>query len=221
MNYYQGGFTMENNTHSLQLKTDTLSRILDIATEEFQKNGFQKASLREIVKKAGVTTGAFYGYYKSKEELFEALVGDTADTMLAFFEKEEKDFENLPEEEQLKRMGVPTDSYIEKVCQYAFENRKALKLILTAGSGTRYEDFIHQLTEREERSTHKFIEVLSKHGYNVQPLNPYVEHVLYSGMYASFFELIVHDVPTDEAMKCARSIVDFYTAGWMSIFGSR
>ena len=30
---------------------------------------------RNIVKNAGVTTGAFYGYYKSKEELFDALVG--------------------------------------------------------------------------------------------------------------------------------------------------
>lgn len=31
----------------------------------------QAASLRNIVKTAGVTTGAFYGYYKSKEEAKE------------------------------------------------------------------------------------------------------------------------------------------------------
>ena len=28
------------------------------------------------MKSVGMTTGAFYGYYKSKEELFEALVGE-------------------------------------------------------------------------------------------------------------------------------------------------
>ena len=32
--------------------------------------GIQRASLRSIVKAAGVTTGALYGYYGSKEALF-------------------------------------------------------------------------------------------------------------------------------------------------------
>ena len=38
------------------------------------EKGFQKASLRNIVKIAGVTTGAFYRCYSSKEVLFAALV---------------------------------------------------------------------------------------------------------------------------------------------------
>lgn len=47
------------------------------AKAEFMEKGFQAASLRNIVKTAGVTTGAFYGYYNSKEELFSAVVADT------------------------------------------------------------------------------------------------------------------------------------------------
>lgn len=53
----------------------TLDRILSAAMEEFLAKGFKSASLRNIVKTAGVTTGAFYGYYDSKEALFEALAG--------------------------------------------------------------------------------------------------------------------------------------------------
>ena len=49
----------------------TLERIQQAARVEFLEKGFQGASLRNIVKAAGVTTGAFYGYYKSKEELFD------------------------------------------------------------------------------------------------------------------------------------------------------
>lgn len=41
----------------------TLELILNAAKEEFLDNGFKSASLRNIVKKAGVTTGAFYGYF--------------------------------------------------------------------------------------------------------------------------------------------------------------
>ena len=50
----------------------TLESIQRAAMQEFLDKGFQGASLRQIVKNAGVTTGAFYGYYASKEELFEA-----------------------------------------------------------------------------------------------------------------------------------------------------
>ena len=57
----------------------TLERIHQVAKEEFLKKGFRSASLRNIVKLAGLTTGAFYGYYKSKAEVFEALVAEHYD----------------------------------------------------------------------------------------------------------------------------------------------
>ena len=52
----------------------TQERILEAARAEFLDKGFRTASLRTIVKTAGVTTGALYGYYDSKEALFDALV---------------------------------------------------------------------------------------------------------------------------------------------------
>lgn len=57
----------------------TLDLIRSAAMQEFLEKGFKSASLRNIVKTAGVTTGAFYGYFKSKEDLFEALVGEQYD----------------------------------------------------------------------------------------------------------------------------------------------
>ena len=50
----------------------TLENIHQAAKAEFLEKGYKDASLRNIVKSVGMTTGAFYGYYKSKEELFEA-----------------------------------------------------------------------------------------------------------------------------------------------------
>ena len=38
----------------------TLEKIQEAAMAEFLDKGFQGASLRQIVKNAGVTTGAFY-----------------------------------------------------------------------------------------------------------------------------------------------------------------
>ena len=54
----------------------TLGTIHTAAKAEFLEKGFKSASLRNIVKNAGVTTGAFYGYYDSIDELFEVLVDE-------------------------------------------------------------------------------------------------------------------------------------------------
>ena len=52
--------------------TATLENIQEAALTEFLDKGFLGASLRQIVKNAGVTTGAFNGYFPNKEALFAA-----------------------------------------------------------------------------------------------------------------------------------------------------
>ena len=59
------------------------------------EKGYKGASLRNIVKSVGMTTGAFYGYYKSKEELFEALVGEHYEYILERFKKAQREFAEL------------------------------------------------------------------------------------------------------------------------------
>ena len=65
--------------------TATLEKIQEAALAEFLDKGFQGASLRQIVKNAGVTTGAFYGYFSSKEALFNALVEPHAAALMGKF----------------------------------------------------------------------------------------------------------------------------------------
>jgi AcrR family transcriptional regulator len=57
-------------------RADTAKRrqILDGARRTFLANGFDAASMNEIAREAGVSKGTLYVYFKSKEELFEAIV---------------------------------------------------------------------------------------------------------------------------------------------------
>ena len=75
-----------------EVEQTTLHLILSAAMQEFLEKGFKSASLRNIVKTAGVTTGALYGYYDSKEDLFEALVGKHYNFLLDCFRKAQKEF---------------------------------------------------------------------------------------------------------------------------------
>ena len=53
---------------------ETKARLLESARQEFIEKGYMKASLRNICKNAGVTTGALYFFFDSKEDLFEEIV---------------------------------------------------------------------------------------------------------------------------------------------------
>lgn len=54
----------------------TRNLILDAAAEAFDARGFAGASLSDILARAGVTKGALYFHFASKEELAKALVDE-------------------------------------------------------------------------------------------------------------------------------------------------
>ena len=75
--------------------TATLEKIQEAALAEFLDKGFQGTSLRQIVKNAGMTTGAFYGYFSSKEALFNALVESHATALMGKFMEAQISFAEL------------------------------------------------------------------------------------------------------------------------------
>lgn len=52
----------------------TLRELLDVAEQVFVRNGYDRAQVERIAAGAGRTRGAVYAHFKSKEELFLALL---------------------------------------------------------------------------------------------------------------------------------------------------
>ena len=52
--------------------------ILQAAREVFGELGFDASTVRDIIRRTNLSVGAFYNYYRSKEEVFEALSDDAA-----------------------------------------------------------------------------------------------------------------------------------------------
>jgi len=51
----------------------TRARILDAAKEVFEESGFLEARISDIAERAGLSHGAFYHYFESKEQIFREL----------------------------------------------------------------------------------------------------------------------------------------------------
>lgn len=61
---------------------NTREHILDVTLKLFLQKSFKEVTLKEIVEKTGLSKGAFYHYFTSKEQLFLELVNDVLSSVL-------------------------------------------------------------------------------------------------------------------------------------------
>lgn len=57
-----------------QRSEETRTRILEAAVKQFSINGYNAASVDNICEQAGVSKGAFYHHFKTKQDVFLALL---------------------------------------------------------------------------------------------------------------------------------------------------
>jgi AcrR family transcriptional regulator len=60
----------------------TRARLLDAAKQIFEEKGFLEARISDIAERAGLSHGAFYHYFDSKEQIFRE-VAETLDALLS------------------------------------------------------------------------------------------------------------------------------------------
>lgn len=197
---------------------NTLENILKAAKNEFLEKGYQTASLRNIVKNAGVTTGAFYGYYKSKEELFDALVSEQYEHIMKMYVDVQNRFKELDADTQQNSMGEISGDSMADMLDYMYEYEDEFRLILTCSKGTKYENMVHEMSDIEVQATHDFIKVMEGKGKVIKKIDPMLEHMLISGMFSAFFELLIHKNDIKEAKIYLKQLRAFYTAGWKELF---
>ena len=192
---------------------------MTVGKKEFLEKGYKDASLRNIVKQAGVTTGAFYGYYPDKEALFHALVSPAAKGLREYFVKTQQGFANLPTEQKISQMHSYTEEPMRYLLSYIYEHFDAFKLIVCRSNGTDYAHYIDSLVEIETQSTQEFIKAAKKAGYRINEVKPELIHILSSAYFYGVFEVVIHDMPKEDADEYVADITAFHRAGWDKIFG--
>ena len=198
----------------------TLEKIQQAALTEFLDKGFLSASLRQIVKNAGVTTGAFYGYFSCKEALFASIVEPHAAALMGRFMEAQTSFAGRPEAEQPEQMGEDSESCLDWMVDYICQNREPVKLLLCRAEGTGYESFVHNMVEVEVEYTLRYMEVLRRLGRRVPTLSRSLCHIIASGMFNGLFEVVIHDMPYEQALRDVKQLRAFYTAGWLELVGA-
>ena len=201
--------------------SETERRILETAKKEFLERGFQGTSMRRIAALAGVTTGALYGYFDSKEKIFDSLVEDSYNAVMNAYKDAHVEFAALPYDTQVSGMGDITAKCVEWCLEYIYDHLDEFRLILMCSEGTRYTNMADEMMKIEEESTEEFISLMRKNGMEIPEIDPLLEHMVTSGYFTSFFEVVKHSVPREDARIYIHNLQAFYKAGWERLFGMR
>lgn len=117
-------------------RKQTEQKLIQSGMVEFLKKGYAKANLREICKEAGVTTGAFYFSFESKEALLSAIldpvIADYSHMMSQLAQREEADPDTAEDNER-------------QIMEYLSAHRKEAIILMDRAEGSRYENFRQQV----------------------------------------------------------------------------
>lgn len=127
------------------LKEDIRESIRLASIEEFKENGYEKASMRSIASKAGISVGNLYRYFSDKHSLFDQIVSKIYEHII-----HNDDFEfkmifldiNL-----LDHMDL-----INQVFSSRRGHRDELYILLEKSKGSKYEDIKFLMIEKMERA---------------------------------------------------------------------
>lgn len=117
------------------------------AKEEFLNDGFLNVSMRKIAKCCNVSTNSIYTRFKDKEGLFDAIVSNSANTLMDIYLKcidMARDVINSS-----KAINIGNDG-TNNVLKYIYDHFDDFKLIFSCSNGTRYEKYFDKLAKVEE-----------------------------------------------------------------------
>ncbi len=192
--------------------------ILRCAEQEFLEKGFTEASLRTIAQNAGVSTSTIYTRYSDKEGLFRFLIKPAAEGIREYVRRSLQGFSELPEEEQTEQYEDYSEQGFPGLVSCIYEHYNALKLLITCAPGTIYQDFLESLVELDTSCTRRFLEQIGSSALTEGRITDGFLHVVSSAFYAGIFEVVIHDMPRQEAEVYINELRNFYSNGWKTYF---
>ena len=191
-------------------------RVIAAAREEFMEYGFEKASMRRIGERCGLTAAGLYRHCRDNEDLFDQLVAPALVRLDVWMKTH---LAKYLEAVQNKGNFQWQDSWIDMMREVVYPFADDYHLLLTCSSGTKYESFLHDLTQAAQDQMLQFLPVLRKNGLAIREISPADLHLLFSAYVTALFEPVIHRYPPDEAARCLETIEAFFLPGWKSLFG--
>lgn len=181
----------------------TRQHLIEAATQEFLTWGFEKATLRKICERAGVTTGALYFFFGNKEALFGKIVEPVLNQIEVLgkelVETELSDISMGPEMDQ-------------RLMELLWHNRNEIKLLLEKSEGTRYAGFKNEIYTQLEWAFSVFFQEFGNMGDEKALIRILVEMRI-----KGFMELLNGEYSKEEMLRLTEMVGCYADSGFQSL----
>ena len=197
---------------------ETVEKLLQSAKKEFIEKGYMKASLRNICKDVGVTTGALYFFFKDKDDLFRGVVGEPLRQLRGILQSH-----MLEETEELKsytpgmQVDLENDKAVAiKVIKLLFQYKEDFELVITKSQGSSLENVMDEIAD--QLNIHYSTVFCAMRGYTSKKQmtkeDKFIVHWMAHDQVDIFIHLLTHCKNEKVALRQLDALFGYIIGGW-------
>ncbi|MBP3233680.1 MAG: TetR/AcrR family transcriptional regulator [Eubacterium sp.] len=187
--------------------------------EEFLEKGYEDASVRSIGARAGMTSAGLYRHYKDKEAMFDAVIEPLVESINTWTRRHKDTKYSLVDDKDNNDKDLFGETFIDLVKDVILPQKDEFILLMTHSNGTKYENFVHDYVEDNQKEFLEAIRFLKERGYPVLDISEEEVHMLLSAYLTACFEPIVHGFDASKIDKYLNTVQEFFMPGWLRIMG--
>ncbi len=211
---------MKNKILTENPKPNTKEKILFAAKTEFLQKGFMGTNVRSIAKKAGVTTGAIYNQFKSKNDVFKAIIETVfADFLKLMHHNPDMNYNtyNMKDSDLSIITDISRRRFLQ-ILDFFYVHWEEMKLLLCCAHGSSYERIGDKVIELVESET---IIWLKRDNIAISKRTKFFIHVMISSQFSNLKEIFDHNLTKTEAEQYLLDMNQYHCAGWKQYWITR
>ena len=197
-------------------KTANHIKIMAAAKAEFMEVGFDRASMRSIADRCGMTAAGIYRHCRDKEDLFDQIVSPAVERINEWIDAHVARYINAVNQDERMQWS---DSEIDMMREVVYPNMEEYHLLLAKSQVSKHENFLHDLTQRHQNQLLSYMSMLKAQGYTVWDIEPEELHLLLSAYITAMFEPVVHNYTMEDALRYLNTVEAFFLPGWKQLMG--
>lgn len=201
----------------MQFQKDNIREmILNVSTELFLRDGYQKASMRDIAERVGISVSNLYNYFRNKDAIFSAIV---APVVARFNNTLEEYHGNVGHNGNDNINNISADSVLDVMTERYTDilrcYRPQMKLLFFQAQGTSLEHFKDEFTDRSTSMVQDWFARLKKHVPEAKvDITDFFVHINTVWLFTVIEEIISHNISDDDAKRIFGEYGMFQMLGW-------
>ena len=205
-------------------KTLSHEKIIRAARDEFSEYGYDKASMRRIGCRCGLTAAALYRHFDSKEDMFDALVRPAIEDLKEWInehisrsEDAIKACNELPGDEETSEIWGYTE--IDMMRELIYPRMEEYAVLVNKSHGSKYENFLSDFVDDQLKRMIPQFKELKKLGLDVKDISDGELHMVTTAYCTALFEPVAHNYSFEDAVSYLDTVEAFFMPGWKNLLG--